>query len=262
MSKRERSEGLGPRDEDVCLSAESVDRELVEKIGALNLSKAACIEGLSLLYKDVEVLLANDAPKEELNCYLEKINVSFGYFQTVHLDYCQGLESKPELLTEALHLYNKQLRKKLDIVSRLHNTMRGEAERELFDVRPEDSVSRAGSRRSSRSSLGSVPSSASSSEIRRVRAKQAVPRLKMKQLKQRQELLKQEEETKMNREILDIRNEIEQADLEAQIIDNDDCVDAYNVQPPAGKVLWYSGTTVLWYYGTVVLCYCSTTVLW
>ncbi|CAB4037508.1 Hypothetical predicted protein, partial [Paramuricea clavata] len=214
----------------------SVDRELVEKIGALNLSKAACIEGLSLLYKDVEVLLANDAPKEELNCYLEKISVSFGYFQTVHLDYCQGLESKPELLTEALYLYNKQLRKKLDIVSKLHNTMRGEAEREMFDVRPEDSVSRAGSRRSSRSSLGSVPSSASSSEIRRIRAKQAVARLKMKQLKQRQELLKQEEKIKMNREMLDIRNEIEQADLEAQIIDNDECADACNVQPPAGKL--------------------------
>jgi hypothetical protein len=206
----------------------------VEKIGALNLSKAACIEGLSLLYKDVEVLLANDAPKEELDRYLEKISVSFGYFQTVHLDYWQSLESKPELLTEALHLYNKQLRKKLDIVSRLHNTMKWG--REMFDVRPEDSVSRTGSRRSSRSSLGSVPSSASSSEIRRVRAKQAVARLKMKQLKQKQELLKQEEEIKMNREMLDIQNEIEQAELEAQIIDDDECPDACNVQPPAGKL--------------------------
>ncbi|CAB4025923.1 Hypothetical predicted protein [Paramuricea clavata] len=36
--------------------------------------------------------------------------------------------------------------------------------------------------------------------------------------------------------MLDIQNEIEQADLEAQIIDYDECPDACNVQPPTGKL--------------------------
>ncbi len=66
------------------------------------------------------------------------------------------------------------------------------------EVEPEDSVSRVGSRRSSRSSSSSILSSASSSTMKRIREKQAVACLKMKQLKRRQELIKQEEEMKMS----------------------------------------------------------------
>ncbi len=61
----------------------------------------------TLYFKDVEVLIANGAPKEELKDCLQKVSVAFDYFQTTHLDYCQNLESKPELVAEALQLYNE-----------------------------------------------------------------------------------------------------------------------------------------------------------
>ena len=64
--------------------------------------------------------------------------------------------------------------------------------------------------------MTSAASSASSSEIGRVRAKQAVARLKMKQLKQQQELVVREEEMKMKREML-AQNEIDRANLEARV---------------------------------------------
>ena len=75
-------------------------------------------------------------------------------------------------------------------------------EQDLFKflVRPDDSVSRVGSRRSSQSNLSLVSTSASSS-------KQAVARLNIQQLK-------------MKCEILGVQNEIEQADLEARIYED------------------------------------------
>jgi hypothetical protein len=50
-----------------------------------------------------------------------------------------------------------------------------------------------------------------------VRAKQAVARLKLKQLEHQQELVIKEVEMKMKREMVEVQDEIDQADLEAEI---------------------------------------------
>ena len=184
------------------------------------------------------MLIANGAPKEELKDCLEKVSVAFPYFQTTHLDYCQNLELKLESVAEALQSYNEQLREKLYTVNRLHEAMKRAPEREVVpEVEPEDSVSRVVSRRSSRSSLSSIPSSASSSTMKRIRAKQAVARLKMKQLRRRQELIKQEDEMKRSREMLEAQNEVEQADLaDLQIFAEDECEGNSNLLIPTSKL--------------------------
>ncbi|CAB4003044.1 Hypothetical predicted protein [Paramuricea clavata] len=76
-------------------------------------------------------------------------------------------------------------------------------------------------------------SSAPSSEIRKVRAKQAVARLKLKQLEHQQELVMKEVEMKMKREMVEVQNEIDQADLEAEIYEQntEDNEEECNITP-------------------------------
>ena len=57
----------------------------------------------------------------------------------------------------------------------------------------------------------------SASEIRRARAKQAVAVLRLKQLKQGQDLARKEEELRMQRELLEPQGHVEEADLEVKI---------------------------------------------
>lgn len=136
---------------------------------------------------------------------------------------------KPDLEDEAISSYDEQVRRRFNIENKLNQWLREmsikEKDRLELEVRPEDSISRDGSRKHSRSDVSSASSSASSSEIRRVRAKQAVARLKMKQLKHQQELIKQEDEMKMRWEMLEAQNKIEQADLEAKIYEDDEDVE-------------------------------------
>jgi len=66
--------------------------------------------------------------------------------------------------------------------------------REGSEIRPEDSVSAAGSRQTH---------SSSNLSIKQLKAKQALAHLKMQQLRQKQELLRQEEEMKLKRQILE-----------------------------------------------------------
>lgn len=196
---------------------------LLEQIRKLKNSKSGYIGQLTKLYQDVEQLIASSlATTGELNLYFEKISVAFDRFQHAHLEYCQCLETKPELKDEALNLYDEQLRRKFNTEDKLHQWLKEVSEKNSFEfeIRPEDSISRVSSRRNSRSNVSSAASSASSSEIRRVRAKQAVARLKMRQLKQQQELIKQEEEMKKRREMFEVQNEIDQADLEARMYED------------------------------------------
>lgn len=81
-----------------------------------------------------------------------------------------------------------------------------------MDIRPEDSVSAAGSRPSRSSS--SVP-------IKQLKAKKAFARLKVKQLLEEQELLRKQEEIKMERQILEAKYELKQAALQVKILEED-----------------------------------------
>jgi hypothetical protein len=173
------------------------------------------------LYTEVEQTIVSSLVTEEtINGYLDKISVAFSRFQSAHLEYCHSLETKPELETEAMSSYDEQLLRKFDVENRLNQLVKEISDKNIpleFEIRPEDSISRAGSRRNSRSHVSSAASSASSSKIRKVRAKQAVARLKLKQLEHQQELVMKEVEMKMKREMVEVQNEIDQADLEAEI---------------------------------------------
>lgn len=85
-------------------------------------------------------------------------------------------------------------------------TARSEVRGDL-EVHPEDSVSVAGSQRSR-----------SSSTIKKVMAKQALARLKLYQLKEKQELMRQEEEMKLQRQVLEAKYELEQAELQVRFL--------------------------------------------
>ena len=107
---------------------------------------------------------------------------------------------RPDDQIEAMSSYDEQLRRKFELETMINQVLKEHSnrkEQQDFEIRPEDSISRVGSRRNSGSHVSSAASSASSSEIRTVRAKQAVARLKMKQLKQQQELVVREAEMKM-----------------------------------------------------------------
>ena len=156
--------------------------------------------------------------EEELNGYLDKISVTLSRYQRAHLEYSQCLI--PDDQIEAMSSYDEQLRRKFELETMLNQALKEQSnrkEQQDFEIRPEDSINRVGARRNSGSYVSSAASSASSSEIRRVRAKQAIARPKMKQLKQQQELVVREEGMKMKREMLEAQNGIDLPDLEARI---------------------------------------------
>ena len=91
----------------------------------------------------------------------------------------------PEDQLEAQRLYDKQSQRKHEVLTKLNTLMEQNAQDKDIEIQPDYFVSRIGSWASTRSRTGSVLSSASSSEMRRVRAKQAVARQRMKQLETR-----------------------------------------------------------------------------
>ena len=96
--------------------------------------------------------------------------------------------------------------------------------RECSEIHPEVSVSATGSRQSRRSSNLS---------IKQLKAKQALAHLKMQQLRQNQELLRQEEEMKLKRQILEVQYEVQQADLQMKMLEEEDAVFNYSPTVPA-----------------------------
>ena len=83
----------------------------------------------------------------------------------------------------------------------------------MLDIAPEDSISAASSRRSQASSNLS---------IRALKTEQAMTHLKMQQLEKKHRLLRQEEEIKLQRQILDAQYEIEQADLRVELFETEE----------------------------------------
>lgn len=63
--------------------------------------------------------------------------------------------------------------------------------------------------------------------IKQVKAKQALTHLKLQQLKQKQELLRREEELKLKRQILEAQYEIQQADLQVELLHEPGAVFSY-----------------------------------
>jgi len=94
------------------------------------------------------------------------------------------------------------------------------------EIRPEDSVSAAGSRQSR---------SSSNLSTKQLKTKQALAHLKMQQLRQKQELLRQEEVMKLKRQILEAQYEVQQADLQMKMLEEEDAVFSYSPTVPAGS---------------------------
>ena len=169
----------------------------------------------------MEPLLTDRPNVDEAIQKRQAINDAFNRFQRAHCEYYSCLYETHEDQLEAQRLYDKQSQRKHEVLTKVNALMEQNAQDEDLEVQPDESVSRIGSQACTRSRAGSILSSASSSEIQRVRVKQAVARLRLKQLKQKQELIRQEEEVRMKREEFVAQSEIEQADLEAKVYEDD-----------------------------------------
>ena len=146
------------------------ERVLFDKIKKLKNSKSGHIGQLTRLYADLQQVLTEDlVTEEELNGYLDKISVTFSRFQRAHLEYSQCLGTKPDDQIQPISSYHEQLRRKFELEIVINQALKERSKREEqqdFEIRPEDSISKVGSRRNSGSHVSSAASSASSSEIR------------------------------------------------------------------------------------------------
>ena len=125
----------------------------------------------------------------------------------------------PEDQLEAQRLY-KQSQRKHEVLTKLNTLMEQNAQDKDIEIQPDYFVSRIGSWASTRSRTGSVLSSASSSEMRRVRAKQAVARQRMKQLETRADTARRGSEDEAGG-MQEAQTEFKQADLEAKVYEDD-----------------------------------------
>ena len=160
------------------------------------------------MYLDAE-LLADDATKvDEAKETLSEI-AAFRRFEQAHYEYYSCLDQGSEKQREAEQLFDEHRRKRSAVLHRLSARIADSVERlpnanpaplpQVSEVRPEEFASRVDSTFSS------------ASEIRRARAKQAVAVLRLKQLKQGQDLARKEEELRMQRELLEAQGHVEEA---------------------------------------------------
>ena len=195
------------------------DGVLAEKGIRLKSVRAGHASRLTKLYRDAE-LLADDATKvDEAKEMLSEIDAAFRRFEQAHYEYYSCLDQGSDKQREAEQLFDEHRRRRSAVLHRLSARIADSVERlpnanpaplpQVPEVRPEDSASRVDSTLSS------------ASEIRRARAKQAVAALRLKQLKQRQDLVRHEEELRMQRELLEAQGYVEEADLEVKICEDD-----------------------------------------
>lgn len=127
------------------------EKVLLDKIKKLKNSKSGHIGQFTKLYADIQQVLAEDlVTVEELNGYLDKISVTFSRYQRAHLEYSQCLGTRPDDQIEAMSSYDEQLRRKFELETMINQVLKEQSnrkEQQDFEIRPEDSISRVGSRR-------------------------------------------------------------------------------------------------------------------
>ena len=154
----------------------------------------------------VEVLLNDSRNVNEVSKKLLEIEEAFSRFEKAHYDYVATLFGDLEEWEHEARYFKEHFHRKMETVARIQQWI--EKAKEIAAPRTaeaaqenEDSVSTASSLLSSHLS------------VRQLKAKQALAELKLCQLKKKQALLRQEEKTKLELEIVDAQYEIHQTDL-------------------------------------------------
>ena len=199
-------------------------RRRIHSTGALDIlryknSRSGYLSRVTTLFRATEALLEDTRNVEEVSQKLLEINEAFGRFEKAHYEYIATLSGDLEQWeSEGRYFREHSQRKELFVenIIRWINDVKSRTEtRESTEIRPEDSVSSAGSRRSRSSTTVS---------IKQLKAKEALARLKVEQLLEKQELSRREEEMKMERQMLEAKYELEQATLQVKILEEDHSV--------------------------------------
>ena len=180
-------------------------------------SRAGHLSRVTALFRATDVLLNNSRNVNEVAEKLLEIDEVFARFEKAYYDYFATLQSEnlEEWESEARY-FKEHCNRKLNFVSRIERWIRkASMETHEDEIYPEDSISAMGSNRGH---------GCSHLSIRQLKGKQALAHLKLKQLEQRQELLRQEEDTKLRLESLETRYEILRTDLELKLLQDEDIV--------------------------------------
>lgn len=186
--------------------------EALESVRKKN-SRSGCLSRVTMLYRATEVLLSDPKNVDEVKQKLLEIDEAFSRFEQVHYEYISTLDGDMEVWGSEARYFKEHFRRKMDFVSGIERWIQevglNAGTREENEIPVEDCVSTANSSQSSHSSRLS---------IRQLKANQAIAQLKLYQLKKRQELLRQEEETKLELELLDVQFEIRKTELQIKLL--------------------------------------------
>ena len=123
-------------------------------------SRSGYLSRVTTLFRATEALLEDMRNVEEVSKKLLEINEAFGRFEKAHYEYIATLSGDLEQWeSEGRYFRGHSQRKELFVakINRWINDVKSRAEtRESTEIRPEDSVSSAGSRRSRSSTTVSI----------------------------------------------------------------------------------------------------------
>ena len=170
--------------------------------------RSGYLSRVTTLCRTTEVLL-NDSRN------VNKVSKKFLRFEKAHYDYVATLSGDLEEWECEARYFKEHFHRKMEMVAKTQRWI--ENAREITTPHTaealqenEDSVSTASSLLSSNVS------------VRQLKAKQTLARLKLCQLKKKQALLRQEEETKLELEIVDAQYEIQKTDLQLQLLHDEE----------------------------------------
>ena len=182
----------------------------------LKSSRSGYLSRLTTLCRGAEVLLNDSKNVNEVSKKLLEIEGAFSRFEKAHYDYVATLSAGELEEWECQARYCKEhSHRKMEMVVRIQRWIENAKEITAPTVAEtpqenEDSVS----------TPSSLPSSRLS--VRQLKAKQALAQLKLYQLKKKQALLRKEEETKLELEIVDAQYEIEKTDLQLKLLQDEE----------------------------------------
>ena len=186
-------------------------------------SRSGYLSRVTTLCRAAEVLLNDSRNVNEVSKKLLEIEEAFSRFEKAHYDYVATLSGDLEEWECEARYFKEHFHRKMETVARIQQWT--ENAREIIaphiaeaPQENEDSVSTASSLLSSHLS------------VRQLKAKQALAELKLCQLRKKQALLRQEEETKLELEIVDAQYEIHRTDLQLKFLRDEEPAALTNLQ--------------------------------
>ena len=157
-------------------------------------SRSGYLSKVTALYRSIQELQQDKGNVQEVSEKMSALEEAFDCFQKSHFDYVATLSKHREEWEDEAHYFREHRHKRVEFDSNVRRWIDNASKvPEMLSIAPEDSVSTAGSLRSRTSSNVS---------LRALKTKQAMAYLKMEQLKKKQKLLRQEEEMKLERQII------------------------------------------------------------